>query len=125
MENGKKPKQRQSQSESKKYSPEHTNTSHGASWHISWAPQRVDWTLTSQIPVKGDLSARDWNAKGSDADHKQQFEIAFSYYKKAADMGDLNSIKQVANRSLNGLGVKADLILAKQYYNKAARMGDS
>lgn len=49
---------------------------------------------------------------------------AFDYYKKAADKGDVLSMKKCGYMLINGIGINKNRIISLQYYKKAADAGD-
>lgn len=56
---------------------------------------------------------------------KRDLELAFGYYKKSADKGNLSAILCIAENYEKGYGTKIDLNEALTYYQRAAEKGDT
>lgn len=55
----------------------------------------------------------------------QDYNLAFLYYKTAADHGDADGLNCTGWMYLNGFGVPKDVSLAIEYFLRAAEVGNS
>ena len=53
----------------------------------------------------------------------QNFEAAHAWLKLSADKGDTESLFLMGNMYMFGMGVKKDLVIAKQFFERAAKQG--
>lgn len=53
----------------------------------------------------------------------QNFEAAHAWLKLSADKGDAESLFLMGNMYMFGMGVKKDLVIAKQFFERAAKQG--
>ena len=73
----------------------------------------------SDVLSKKEIDARAFYKQAYFADKKDQYKLAFSHYKKAAELGHLEAIFSVGSMYENGLGVMKSSSQAVDWYKKA------